>query len=125
MEHILNHVESGLTKCPPLRSSKPFGEPYALSLHKRAHTDSARKHVCSYCGNAYLSKLKLNEHEKKHVTVRLTCHHCSKSLVEKKSLVDHLKVCKKVPGFDQRSKEELHPFRCLECYRNYAHKMNI
>ena len=149
---ILNHVESGHTKCKvcnkelsitqKLKShiqaihchsaaykcsicSTPFGDPYALSLHKRVHANSARKHVCSYCGNAYLSKSKLNEHEKKYVTGHLTCHHCNKSLVEKKSLVDHLKVCKKVPGFDQRSKEELHPFKCPECYRCYAHKRDM
>ena len=142
VEHILNHVESGHTKCKVCKEelsttqklkshilaahchsaaykcsicSKPFGDPYALSLHKRVHADSARKHVCSYCGDAYLSKSKLNEHEKKHVTGCLTCHHCNKSLVEKKSLVDHLKICKKVPGFDQRSEEELCPFKCLEC----------
>ena len=152
VEHILNHVESGHTKCKvcnrelsttqKLKShiwavhchsaackcsicSKPFGDPYALSLHKRVHADSDRKHVFSYCGNANLSKSKSNEHEKKHVTGHLTCHHCNKSLAEKKSLVDHLKVCKKVPGFDQRSEEELHPFKCLECYRYYAHKRDM
>ena len=134
VEYILNHVESGHKKCKvcnkemsttqKLKShiqsvhchsaaykcstcSKPFGDPYALSVHKRVYTESARKHVCAYCGDAYLSKSKLNEHEKKHTVGCLTCHHCSKSLSEKKGLVDHLKICKKVPGYNQRSAEEL------------------
>ena len=129
VEYILNHVESGHKKCKVcnkemLKShiwsvhchsmaykcpscSKQFGDPYALSVHKRVHTESARKHVCAYCGNAYLSKSKLNEHEKKHTVGCLTCHHFSKSLSEKKGLIDHLKICKKVPGYDQRSAEEL------------------
>ena len=95
VDHILNHVESGHTKCKvcskelsttqklkshiwsvhcqsaPYKCSicaKPFGDPYALSLHKRVHVDAARKHVCACCGNAYLSKSKLNEHEKRHAT---------------------------------------------------------
>ena len=134
VEYILNHVESGHKKCKvcnkemsttqKLKShiqsvhchsmaykcstcSKPFGDPYALSVHKTVHTESARKHVCAYCGNAYLSKSKLNEHEKKHSVGHLTCHHCSKSLSEKKGLIDHLIICKKVPGYNQRSAEEL------------------
>ena len=81
VEYILNHVESGHKKCKvcnkelsstqKLKShirathchsaaykcptcSKPFG----LSVHKRVHSASARKHICIYCGNAYLSKSK-------------------------------------------------------------------
>ena len=152
VEHILNHVESGHTKCKvcskelsttqKLKShiwsvhfhsaaykcsicGKPFGDPYVLPLHKRVHVDVARKHVCAHCRNAYLSKSKLNEHEKKHVTGCVTCHHCNKSLVEKKSLVDHLKSCKKVPGYNQRSEEELKLFKCPECYRCYVHKKDM
>ena len=136
VERILNHVESGHTECrvckrvlsstQKLRShirsehchkaaykcslcSKPLGDPYAPSLHKRAHADAARKYVCVHCGNAYLSKSKLNELEKKHSTGRVTCDHCGKSLGEKKSLVDHLISCKKVLGYEQRSEEELKP----------------
>ena len=72
VEYILNHVESDHKKCKicnkemsttqKLKShiqsvhchstaykcsscSKPFGDPYALSVHKRVHTESARKHV--------------------------------------------------------------------------------
>ena len=127
VECILNHVESGHTKCKVcnkelssmqklkshIRSehchsttykcstcSKPFGDPYSLSLHKRVHVDAARKYVCTWCGNAYLSKSRLNKYEKKHSTGCVTCHHCNKSLGEKKSLVDHLKSCKKVPGYN-------------------------
>ena len=152
VEHILNHMEGGHTKCKvcnrelsttqKLKShiqtvhchsavykcpicAKPFGNPYVLSLHRRVHVDVARKHVCAHCGNAYLSKSKLNEHEKKHVPGHVTCHHCNKSLAEKKSLGDHLKSCKKVPGYDQRSEEELKPFKCPECYRRYVHKKDM
>ena len=134
VEYILNHVESGHKKCKvcnrelsstqKLKShirathchsavykcsicSKPFRDPYALTVHKRVHTASARKHICAYCGNAYLSKSKLTDHEKKHTIGHLTCHHCHKSFAEKEGLVDHLKICKKVPGYDQRSEEEL------------------
>ena len=132
VEYILNHVESGHKKCKvcnkemsttqKLKSqiwsvhchsvaykcstcSKTFGDPCALSVHKRVHTESAKKHVCAYCSNAYLSKSKLNEHEKKHIVGHLKCYHCGKSLSKKKGLVDHLKICKKGPGYDQRSAE--------------------
>ena len=125
VKRILNHLESGHKECrvckrvlsstQKLRShirsehchkaaykcsvcSKLFGDPYALSLHKRIHADAARKYFCAHCGNAYLSKSKLNEPEKKHSTGRVTCDHCGKSLGEKKSLIDYLKSCKKVPG---------------------------
>ena len=80
VEYILNHVESGHKKCKvcnkelsstqKLKShiratychsaaykcptcSKPFGDPYALSVNKRVHSASARKHICIYCGNAF------------------------------------------------------------------------
>ena len=76
VEHILNHVESGHTTCKVcskvlsstqklkshIRSedchnttykcptcSKPFGDPYALTLHKIVHVDAARKYVCAHC----------------------------------------------------------------------------
>ena len=143
VEYILNHVESGhkkykvcnkvLSNTQKLKShirsahchsaaykcstcSKPFGDPYALSVHKRVHSESARKHVCTYCGNAYLSKSKLTGHEKKHTIDCLSCHDCSKTLSEKKGFVDHLKICKKVPGYDQRSAEQLQPHKCPECF---------
>ena len=92
---------------------------------QRVHSAAARKYVCAYCGNAYLSKSKLTDHEKKHTVGRLTCHHCHKSFAEKKVLVDHLKICKKVPGYDQRSKEELHLYKCLDCFRYYAHRWDM
>ena len=143
VEYILNHVESGHKKCKvcvkelcstqKLKShirathcpsaaykcsicSKPFGDPYALTVHKRVHSASARKHVCAYCGNVYLSKSKLTDHEKKHTVGCLTCHHCHKSFAEKKGLIDHLKICKKVPSYDQRSEEELCPYKCPDCF---------
>ena len=152
VEYILNHVESGHKKCKvcnkelsstqKLKShtrathchsaaykcstcSKPFGDPYALSVHKRVHTAVARKHICTYCGNAYVSKSKLTDHEKKHTIGCLICHHCHKSFAEKKGLVDHLKICKKVPGYDQRSEEELHPYKCPDCFRRYAHRWDM
>ena len=103
------HCHSAAYKCPTC--SKPFGDPYALSVHKRVHSASARKHICIYCGNAYLSKSKLTDHEKKHTIGHLTCHHCHKLFAEKKGLVDHLKICKRVPGYDQRSAEELRPYK--------------
>ena len=143
VEYILNHVESGHKKCrvcnkelsstQKLKShirathchstaykcstcSKPFGDPYTLSVHKRVHTALARKHICAYCGNACLSKSDLTDHEKKHTIGHLTCLHCHKSFAEKKGLVDHLKICKKVPGYDQRSEEELWPYKCPDCF---------
>ena len=150
VEYILHHVESGHKKCKvcnkelssKLKShirathchsatykcsicSKPFGDPYALSVHKRVHSASAWKHICAYCGNAYLSKSKLTDHEKKHTIGCLTCHHCHKSFAEKKGLVDHLKICKKVPGYDQRSEEELCPYKCPDCFRCYAHRRDM
>ena len=105
--------------------SKPFGDPYALSLHKMVRADAARKYVCAHSGNAYLSKSKLNEYEKKHSTGRVTCDHCGKSLGEKKSLVDHLKSCKKVPGYEQQSEEEQKPHKCPDCFRHYIHKKDM
>ena len=154
VEYILNHVESGHKKCKvcnkemsttqKLKShiwsvhshsaaykcstcSKPFGDPYALSVHKRVHPESARKHVCAYCGNAYLSKSKLNEHEKKHTVGCLTCHHCSKSPSEKKGLVDHLKICKKVPVTEicRRSVSSYISYKCPDCFRCYAHRQDM
>ena len=143
VEYILNHVESSHKKCKvcnkelsstkKLKShirathchkaaykcsicSKLFEDPYALSVHKRVHTASARKHICAYCGNAYLSKSKLTDHEKKHTVGHLTCHHCHKLFAEKKGLVDHLKICKKVPSYDQRLEEELQPYKCPDCF---------
>ena len=101
------HCHSAAYKCSIC--SKPFGDPYALSVCKRVHSASARKHICMYCSNAYLSKSKLIDHEKKHTVGHLTCHHCHKSFTEKKGLIDHLKICKKVPGYDQRLEEELRP----------------
>ena len=74
VEYILNHVKCGHKKCKvcnkelsstqKLKShirathchsaaykcsicSKPFGDPYALTVHKRDHSASARKHVCA------------------------------------------------------------------------------
>ena len=44
---------------------------------------------------------------------------------QKKGLVDHLKICKKVPGYDQRSEEELQPYKCPNCFRNYAHRWDM
>ena len=152
LEYILNHVESGHKKCKVcnkelsstqnLKShirathchsaaykcstcSKPFGDPYTLSVHKRVHSASPRKHICTYCGNAYLSKSKLTDQEKKHTIGHLTCHHCHKSFAEKKGLVDHLKICKKVPGYDQRSAEELRPYKCPDCFQHYAHRQDM
>ena len=152
VEYILNHVESGHKKCKvcnkelsstqKLKShirvthchstaykcstcSKPFGDPYALSVHQRVHPALARKHICAYGGNAYLSKSKLTDHEKKHTIGHLTCHHCYKSFAEKKGLVDHLKICKKVPSYDQRLEEELWPYKCPDCFRHYAHRWDV
>ena len=141
VEYILNHIESGHKKCKvcnkelsstqKLKShncsicSKPFGDPYALTVHKRVHSASVRKHACAYCGNAYLSKSKLTDHEKKHTVGCLTCHHCHKSFAEKKGLVDHLKICKKIPSYDQRSEEELHPYKCPDCFQRYAHRWDM
>ena len=152
VEIILNHVETGHKECrvfkrvlsstQKLRShirsehchkaaykcsvcSKPFRNPYALSLHKRVHADAARKFVCVCCGSAYLSKSKLNEHEKKHSMGRVTCNHCGKSLVDKKSLIDHLKSCKKVPGYEKQSEEELKPHKCPDCFRHYVQKEDM
>ena len=149
VEMILNHVESGHKECKVckrvlsstqrLRSHiksehchkaaykcsvcpKPSGDPYALSLHKRIHADAAQKYVCVHCGNAYLSMSKFNEHEKKCSTGRVTCDHCGKSLGEKRSLIDHLKSCKKVPGYEQWSEEELKPHKCPDCFWCYIHK---
>ena len=117
------HCHSAVYKCSTC--SKPFGDPYALSDHKRVHSALARKHIYAYCGNAYLSKSKLTDHEKKHTIGCLTCHHCHKSFAEKKGLVDHLKICKKVPGYDQRSEEELRPNKCPDCFQCYAHRWDM
>ena len=152
VEYILNHVESGHKRCKvcnkelsstqKLKShirathchsaaykcpscSKPFGDPYALSVLKRVHSASARKHICVCCGNAYLSKSKLTDHEKKHTIGRLTYHHCHKSFAEKKGLINHLKICKKVPGYDQRSAEELRPYKCPDCFQCYTHRWDM
>ena len=143
VEYILNHVESGHKMCKvcnrelsstqKLKShirathchsaaykcsicSKPFGDPYALTVHKTVHSTSARKHVCTYCGNAYLSKSKLTDHENKHTIGHLTCHHYHTSFAEKKGLVDHLKICKMVPSYDQMLEEELCPYNCPDCF---------
>ena len=47
------------------------------------------------------------------------------SLWEKKSLIDHLKSCKKVPGYEQRSEEELKPHKCPDCFRCYVNKKDM
>ena len=52
------HCHKAAYKCSVC--SKPFGDPYAHSHHKRVHAAATRKYVCVHCGNAYLSKSKLS-----------------------------------------------------------------
>ena len=119
-QKLRSHIRS--EHCPKATCKcSVYSKPFALSLHKRVHADSARKYYCVHCGNAYLSKSKFNElNEKKHSAGRVTCDHW-----EMKSLVDHLKSCKKVPRYEQQSEEELKLHKCPNCFRQYIHKKGM
>ena len=74
-----HHCKSLALKCTSC--TKVFGDPYALKIHMRLHSSSERVHKHHICSRAYLTKSKLNEHSKVHITGKLPCEHCNRLIL--------------------------------------------
>ena len=124
-----HHLKSTAYNCSVC--NKSFGDPYDLCQHKKSHVEGGRKFLCDVCGKGFVSKSQVNEHTKKHQQGRVTCAHCSKSLVDKKTLQDHIKVCPFHPQPSQQeqekpqTEEQAKPHKCDHCYRRYVHRNDL
>ena len=112
-----HHSKSEAYECSVC--SKKVGNAFALKVHMCLHESDGKKHQCHVFGKKYLTLSKLNEHASKHSECRMTCTWCNKSFSEKKDLEDH-KRCKKMPGYEDLSWEETHPFKCRHCYHHFT-----
>ena len=112
------HCQSLALKCTTC--NKIFGDSYALKIHKRIHSSSARVHKCNICGKAYTTKSNLNEHNKVHITGKVPCEHCNKLFAEHKTLVVHKRTCSKCPGAENVTDKERRPHKCPHCTKRYT-----
>ena len=117
------HCQSLVLKCTSC--TKVFGDPYALKVHMRLHSSSERANKCHICARAYLTKSKLNEHNKVHILGKLPCEHCNKLFADSKTLSVHKKVCPKRPGADDLTEEERKPHKCPHCCKRYTRTSDV
>ena len=85
-----HHCKSLALKCSSC--DKVFSDSYAPKVHMRLHSSTGRIHKCHVCNRAYLTKSKLNDHSKLHITGKPQCEYCDKLLADTKLLADHKKV---------------------------------
>ena len=117
------HCKSLALKCTSC--AKVFGDPYALKIHMRLHFSSERVQKCHICNKAYLTKSKLNEHSKFHVTGKPQCEHCDRLFADPKSLADHKKICSKCPGAADLMEEQRKPHKCPHYYKRYTRASDV
>ena len=89
------------------------------------HSGTGRIHKCHICNKSYITKSKLNEHCKQHITGRPQCNYCKKQLADSKTLADHKKICPWCPGIENLSDKQRKPFKCPHCYKRYTHLADV
>ena len=120
--HIISkHMKSKSPfKCQECDES--FGSSYALKMHLRKHSSSAKKYKGRICAKEYTTIGHYNEHMTVHSGKQYICLWCSKVFQHKKNLKFHKKeACTKRPT------EEPAPERnqCPYCYRSYTYKRDL
>lgn len=95
MSHLRNHF-LGHTKEKPYacdKCDKKFGRKYSLMTHISRRHLNERKHVCTYCSQAFFNKDILTRHVRRHTGEKpYKCQVCEKAFIQKIALDLHMKV---------------------------------
>ena len=116
---LRTHIQGQHMDVPDLKCSRcdyHAGDAYSLRIHQRKHASTTPRFHCQNpgCGRSYTTLGHLNEHIKRHSSVRMPpCPNCRKTFTVSSGLKSHLLSCS--PDGQPMPKR----FKCNVCNKAY------